>query len=61
MALPTPITPNWHTEPARSLQAYLDDLLEQLRLLPPTSKARPALISRIRSVETELDARGAGK
>lgn len=41
----------------RSLEDYLADLVEQLKLLPPQSKARPALINRIRQVEAELDAR----
>lgn len=43
--------------PARSLELYLADLVEQLRLLPMTSAARPALVARIRQVEAEIDAR----
>lgn len=50
--------PAWHSEQPRSLEQYRDDLCDQLKRLPLTSRARPALIERIRGVEAELDAPG---
>lgn len=49
---PNPLPPG-----IRSLDQYLDDLVQQLKLLPLTSKARGPLIARIRSVEAEIDSR----
>lgn len=43
--------------PCRSLQQYLDELVEQYDRLPMQSPARGELASRIRQVETEIDAR----
>lgn len=43
--------------PARSLEAYLDELQSQFDRLPLTSPARGAVASRIRAVEAEIDAR----
>lgn len=47
----------WHSGPNRSLEQYLDDLCEQLKRLPLNSKARGALITRIRDVEAEIEGR----
>lgn len=53
----TPPAYAWRAGPTRSLAEYLADLTAQLRLLPLESKARGAVISRIRAVEAEIDAR----
>jgi hypothetical protein len=47
----------WQRSPTRSLEQYLDDLCEQLKRLPMTSRARGPLITKIRQIEAELDAR----
>lgn len=42
--------------PCRSLQMYLDELVEQYDRLPMQSPARGELANRIRQVEAEIDA-----
>lgn len=43
--------------PLRSLELYLDELLARLKKLPMTSPDRGRLVTLIREVEAELDAR----
>lgn len=43
--------------PLRSLDQYLAELSDQLKLLPLQSKLRPRLITAIREVEAEIAAR----